>query len=154
MTLREELQTEQVQHLNLTDFSRVTSDTTIGAAIAGMRAEHHHTCLVLSANKLVGIVTERDILRKVIGGDNLHQLVTSIMTPDPITVTPDFPAADALWLMDRKGIRNLPVVDVTGKIVGNMTHKCILDYLAARYPTVVLNRPPAPDLVASTPEGG
>ncbi|MCA9899094.1 MAG: CBS domain-containing protein, partial [Anaerolineales bacterium] len=77
-----------------------------------------------------------------------------IMTANPVTVTPDTSAADALWLMDEKKFRNLPVVGRDGKIRGNMTHQAVISFLAARYPVEVLNRPPRPDQFPRKQEGG
>jgi predicted transcriptional regulator len=85
---------------------------------------------------------------------NLNGAVDEIMTANPITVTPDIAAAEALWLMDDKKFRNLPVVDESGKIVGNMTHQAVISFLAARYPVEVLNRPPRPDQFPRKQEGG
>jgi CBS domain-containing protein len=86
--------------------------------------------------------------------ENLNVSVDEIMTANPITVTPDIPAAEALWLMDDKKFRNLPVVDEEGKIMGKMTHQAVISFLAARYPVEVLNRPPRPDQFPRKQEGG
>jgi hypothetical protein len=41
-----------------------------------------------------------------------------------------------------------------GKVVGNMTHQAIINYLAARYPIEILNLPPRPDQIPEQVEGG
>lgn len=155
MTLKEELKAEQVKHLDLTGFSKVPVGTAVAACVAQMRRDRSHVALVLNNKKLAGIVTERDMLRKVADEPTmLAQPVEAVMTADPVVVTPDTVAADALWLMDEKNFRNLPVVDNKGTVLGTMTHQSIIHYLAARYPQDILNRPPQPEKFPKKPEGG
>ena len=154
MNLREELTAESVSHLDLSGFCQVPSGTTVRGALSIMQDGGHNVCLVTAEERLIGIITDRDVLQKIVGQNRLDDPVDEIMTPDPVTVTPDFSAAEALWLMDRKHFRNLPVVDAQGHITGNMTHQAIINFLASRYPTLVLNLPPRPDHYAVAAEGG
>ena len=48
------------------------------------------------------------------------------MTPDPITVSPDLPIAEAIEQMRQKKIHRFPVVDKKGKLVGMVTHQDLL----------------------------
>lgn len=155
MSLKEELQTEQVSHLNLTRFTQIESGTTTRAALDKMRQEKSRVCLVTADGRLIGIFTERDVLRKVVTTpETLDGPINHVMTHEPITVTPQTPAADALWLMDDHHFRNLPIVGQDGALVGNMTHAAIINYLGARYPVEVLNLPPDPDQFPRKAEGG
>ena len=63
--------------------------------------------------KLLGIVTERDLTRRVIAGNRDADKVTvgEIMTGDPDTLAPGDSALDALELMRTRKYRHLPVVD-------------------------------------------
>jgi len=155
MTLKEELNSEQVIHLDLSGFCEVDSGTSISETLAEFRRQGHNVCLVKKEGKLVGIVTDRDVSRRIVGGQlPLNSPVDEVMTPDPITIPPQMSAADAIWLMDRKMVRNLPVVRETGEIAGTMTYQAIIRYLANRYPTIVLNLPPRPGHYATKAEGG
>lgn len=155
MSLKEELMNEQVSHLDLSGFCQIASGTAVRQSLANMRQNKTNVCLVTKDNELVGIFTERDVLTKVATNPaNLDVTVDDIMTANPITVTPETSAADALWLMDAKQFRNLPVVNKNGRIVGNMTHQAVISFLAARYPVEVLNRPPRPDHFPRKQEGG
>jgi len=155
MSLKEELISERVAHLDLSKFCQVPEGTAVRAALAEMRQSKTNVCLITNGNHLSGILTERDVLTKVATTpENLDVPVDEIMTRDPITVTPNVSAADALWLMDNKKFRNLPVIDEFGKIIGNMTHQAVISFLAARYPVEVLNRPPRPDQFPRKQEGG
>jgi len=71
----------------------------------------------------VGIVTERDILRKIAKGEDVPKLlVRDIMSSPVVTVTPKNNGIEALEIMHRKNIRRLPVVD-EGRLVGIVTQK-------------------------------
>lgn len=155
MSLRQELEAEQVRHLDLQRYCLVESGTSVRATLERMRAEGGHTALITRGAELVGIFTERDVMRRVAGDPaTLDGPVDAVMTSQPVTVMPDTSAADALWLMDDHHFRNLPVVDPQGNILGDMTYASIIQYLAARYPVEVLNRSPRPDQYPSKPEGG
>ncbi len=155
MSLENELRTEQVIHLDLSGFSQVASGVTVRAVLDQIRADEHNACLIVENGNLVGIFTDRDVLRKVVGRpDVLDGPIDDVMTRDPITIAPDSSAADALRLMDDNHFRNLPAIDADGSVIGNMTHLAIINYLAARYPVEVLNRPPEPDRFPRKAEGG
>lgn len=69
--------------------------------------------VVESNGKLVGIVTERDLTRRVLAKNKDPNSVTlsEVMTKDPDTLSPDDTASDALELMRTRNYRHLPVVD-------------------------------------------
>jgi len=77
-------------------------------------------CLVIIRNgKVVGIVTERDIMRNI---SNLNEKISSIMARKVITISPDDDIDDAALLMTKHKIRRLPVVDSeSGELVGIIT---------------------------------
>jgi predicted transcriptional regulator len=155
MSLKEVLETEQVRHLDLSRHCRIESGTSVREALVRMRAERAPAALITKDVALIGIFTERDVLRRVVGSpETLEGPVDDVMTAKLITVLPDTSAADALWLMDNHHFRNLPVVDRQGRILGDMTHAAIINYLAQRYPVEVLNRPPRPEQYPRKPEGG
>ena len=53
-------------------------------------------------------------------------LVAKRMTPNPITITPDIPIAEAMDWMRREKIRRFPVLDKAGKLVGIVTYTDLL----------------------------
>jgi CBS domain-containing protein len=67
--------------------------------------------LVIEHGRLVGILTERDILRAVAGGISDETLVSDWMTPDPETMAPDETTRQAAVLMIHGGFRHMPIVD-------------------------------------------
>lgn len=80
---------------------------------------------------LSGIVTERDMTRRVVGKglDPKSTLIEDFMTKKPDTLAPDDSAGDALELMQSRHFRHLPVV-VDGKCVGMVSIRDL--YIAAK----------------------
>ena len=86
-----------------------------------MNEEHVTSMLLVDEGELTGIVTDRDLRRRVIvEGVAPERAVADIMTPSPIVAGVDSLAHDALLLMARHGIHHLPVVDA-GALVGVVT---------------------------------
>jgi CBS domain-containing protein len=67
--------------------------------------------LVLEGERLVGILTERDVLRAVAGGLDESAVVSDWMTRDPETMESDEPISQAAVLMIHGGFRHLPIVE-------------------------------------------
>jgi CBS domain-containing protein len=67
--------------------------------------------LVLDGGRLVGILTERDVLRAVAGGIDDTTLVSDWMTRDPDTMEPDETTRHAATLMIHGGFRHLPITE-------------------------------------------
>jgi CBS domain-containing protein len=66
--------------------------------------------LVTEGNKLVGILTERDVLRAV-GKGTIEGSVADWMTRDPMTVGPEATNGEAAMLMIHGGFRHVPICD-------------------------------------------
>jgi CBS domain-containing protein len=73
-----------------------------------------------SSTKLVGILTDRDIVLQVIAGkmDCANVRVDEIMTRNPVTCKPDDDIQNAMDRMSQHQIRRIPVVDGNDRIVG------------------------------------
>lgn len=76
--------------------------------------------LIVDASQLLGIVTERDLMTRVLakGADPMQTTVGSIMTPNPRCVSPETHVADAVLIMIERGFRHLPVIADDGRILG------------------------------------
>jgi CBS domain-containing protein len=112
-------------------------------AIQTMR-EHRIGCLlVVEGDRLVGILTERDLLLKLDEG-NLSRPVRELMMEDPEVLTPDDPIAYALNKMSVGGFRHVPLVDRARRPVGIVSVKDIVDYLVDIFANDVLTVPPDP----------
>lgn len=154
MSLEYDLRQEQVIHLNLTEFTAVEIGTSVKTTIDRMRAENHNCAFVTENGQLVGIFTDRDILRRIVDiPETWQRPIEDVMTPDPLSVKLTDPADAALNLMNQHHFRNVPVLDENGTVIGNLTHYAVIKYLADHFPESVYNLPPDPDSVASDRDG-
>jgi len=94
-------------------------DELVITAVHRMNANHIGALVVVDDNKVVGIITERDLLVRVLGTGCDPQLTTieAVMTSDVITILPQDTIAVAMALSTDLRIRHLPVVE-GGKLVG------------------------------------
>ncbi len=92
---------------------QISPTATVFEAIAEMADRGVGALLVVSEGDLVGIISERDYARKVIlqGRSSQHTTVEEIMTPSPITVTPEYTVAECMKIMTLRRIRHLPVLE-------------------------------------------
>ncbi|MEY4940076.1 MAG: hypothetical protein RIQ93_1811 [Verrucomicrobiota bacterium] len=97
----------------------VAPTATVSEAVAEMNRHRVGSVLVLDDSRLVGIFTERDVLRRVVGAcaDPKKTLVAAVMTPEVITISPETTLEDTLMLITEKRCRHLPVVK-GGKLRG------------------------------------
>ena len=100
----------------------VAPDTTVADAARKMTEHHIGSLVVERGGKLVGIVTERDILNKVVtAGQNPAEVeVRSIMTRDVVVIGPGRTVRQAMQIVTEKKLRHLPVVR-DGKLVGMLS---------------------------------
>ena len=99
-------------------FSLSPDDTVINC-VKQMSEKHIGAVLILEQDKLVGIVSERDISYKIVleERDPKEATVSEIMTKEILTVTPSCTVEAAMQIMTGKRFRHLPVVD-DGALVG------------------------------------
>jgi len=88
-------------------------------AVAEMNRHRIGAIVILDGARLVGMFTERDVLRRVVGAglDPHRARVSDVMTADVITIGPDATLDETTAIFTEKRCRHLPVVD-GGRIVG------------------------------------
>jgi predicted transcriptional regulator len=118
----------------------------LAEAVKLMQEHSVGAVMVQDGEKLVGILSERDILRKVLGsGEGLGRAtVEQYMTPDPEVSTLDDTIGRAIYLMHGGGFRHLPLVDEHHRPVGIVSVKDILEYIYGFFAHALLTRPPIP----------
>lgn len=105
-------------------------DDTLEAAARKMWEQQTGSLLVLEGEDLVGIITERDILKAVGTGVSLDQTrISEVMTKDLITVDPGASLREAAGVMTDKWIRHLPVLE-GGRLVGIVSQRDLAGVLA------------------------
>ena len=102
-----------------------TEETDIREAARTMLADDVGSLAVVSDERLVGIITERDIVREFAEPTSGVRRVSDAMTPDPDSLAPDIDVDDAAAWMMGAGYRHLPVVD-GGRLVGMVSIKDVL----------------------------
>ena len=128
----------------------ISPDATVYDAVDEMSRRHIGCLVVLSAGKLIGVVSERDYARKVVlkGKHSQETRVREIMSTPVLYVNPEQTLEDCMRLMTSRRIRHLPVLEgetVVGMVsIGDMvnwmitsqeqTIKHLQSYITGSYP--------------------
>jgi len=109
----------------------VPPTVTVAEAVAEMNRHRVGSILVLDGSRLVGIFTERDVLRRVVGAgvDPKTTPLADVMTQDVLTITPDATVESTMTIFTEKRCRHLPVVD-GGRLVGTISIGDITRWIA------------------------
>ncbi len=100
------------------------ADLTIQEVLSIMSASHHRGFPVVERGRLVGVFTQTDLTNAAQRDNSV--LLGEVMTPNPITVQPDAPLSDVLYLLNRYQLSRLPVVQGGQKLVGIITRTDII----------------------------
>jgi CBS domain-containing protein len=112
----------KVEDIMVESVITVDADATVMKAVKLMN-EHEIGCLIVTRRrKAVGIITERDLLKRVITNSKnpIKIKVREIMTKPLIAGQPDMDLEDATRLMFERQIKKLPIVD-RGRLLGLIT---------------------------------
>jgi CBS domain-containing protein len=102
----------------------VSPEQTVIDAVALMAARRVGAVPVVERGQLVGIFSERDVVRRVVatGRSAEKTRIAEVMTPEPVTAGPGDERALAMLKMEKVGCRHLPVVQ----------HGAVVDMLSIR----------------------
>ena len=111
---------------------KVSPEQSVLDAIKLLASENVGAAIVMSGERLAGIVSERDYTRKVVlkGRASETTRVEEIMTAQVVVVSPRTKTRDCMALMTEKGIRHLPVVD-EGRVIGMVSIRDIVSDIIA-----------------------
>ncbi|MEK6207559.1 MAG: CBS domain-containing protein [Chloroflexota bacterium] len=109
----------KVRELMTKQPTTVEPDAKLGEVATLMKQEDCGSIPVVEGGRLVGIVTDRDIVVRGVasGKDPKNQRVSEVMSADPVSIGPDEDITAAEKVMGDRQIRRLPVVE-GGKLVG------------------------------------
>ena len=129
----------------------ISRDATVYEALETLEERNVGALLVMDGDNLVGLLSERDYVRKVKlkGHSSTDLKVEEIMSSPVVTVTPAATVDECMRSMTNKKCRHLPVVDQEGKVVGvlsigdlvnwimtvqDFTIHELEDYICGKYP--------------------
>lgn len=107
----------------------VELDAPVGDAIEAMHDSGADCVLVVAADRLVGIFTDRDAVVKLAGRPIDGLLVRDHMTPDPVVLRHDDPIAVAIHKMAVGGFRHIPILQ-DGRPTGVVSARDVFHHLA------------------------
>jgi len=92
--------------------------------------------VVVEDNKIVGVFSERDVIRKVLGNELRIEntlitttLISAAMTENPDTVSPESDVLDAIFSTIEGGYRHLLIADDSGKLLSVLSHRDLVEIL-------------------------
>jgi len=123
---------EKVSDLMETKLQTARADSTAKESAVQMAKSKRGYVIVTDGGQAVGIVTERDLVQKVIaeGLDPAKVLIGDIMSTPLIKVDKDSKVDEAAALMSEYGIRKVVVEDESGKLTGIMTAETLAKTMA------------------------
>lgn len=135
-----------VGDLAMRPHARVEADAPMSKVVEEMNGKGRGAVLVEERGALVGIFTERDLLSRVDHRDPRWSRVAvrEVMTPSPTVIGRDDSLAEAVRRLTQRHRRHLPVVDAGGAVLGLISIRDILSYIAGRFPEEMMNLPPDP----------
>lgn len=112
-----------VQHILRNKGSHVHTVAATATVLEATREMNHHgigALIVMDGERIAGILTERDVLRKVVAEDlpPSRLIVSQVMSRDIIYCAPETDIDDASQIMRGQRIRHLPVCDGDGRLLG------------------------------------
>lgn len=114
------------------DVFTATRDVAVAEVVGNMLRRRVGSVLVMQGPMLLGIFTERDVMRAAASGNDLTvSPVSEWMTPDPFTVDPSLDADDAAETMLSHGFRHLPVLEGS-RLIGLVSLRDIMSMRIAR----------------------
>ena len=152
--MKTNLYNQKVRHLRISPPICVNEGSLVRDAIRQMQMKRVGCVLVCRNDRLVGIMTEVDVMRKVdLGDDALDEPIQRWMTPAPVSISADSSIWNAAKAMKDGGFRHLPVLDGEGSPIGFISIRNIVTYLADQFSDTIYTLPPDPDKIPDAPEG-
>lgn len=154
MSVKSTCESEKIKHLRRSRSIHVQPKTPLKDVLDKMRTEKSAITIIEdSAQKLLGVFTERDVLLKVLGkGLDLNQPIEKFMTPKPFHLNGDNSLGEALEMMVKNKIRHIPIVDAKNTVEGQVDILNMVQFLVEHFP-YVYNLPPKPNQQLNSPEG-
>jgi CBS domain-containing protein len=121
----------QLADLMATDVLAVSPETTIADAARRMIAREAGAAVVLEDGALVGVISERDLMRAIPDECRPETPVADRMSRDVMTAAPRTSVPEAMALMIEGRFRHLPVVEA-GRVLGMVSMRDLMSWTALR----------------------
>ena len=119
-----------IESLFSTEILRTAQDTTLAEVARTMIAHDVGSMLVFDADDLIGVITERDIVRAAVRVPDIGRArVSEYMTPDPVAVPVQWTARQVATRMINHGFQHAPVTR-DGEVIGVVSSFDLLAHLA------------------------
>jgi CBS domain-containing protein len=154
IVVEETFQTDPISALGLPPPVSIGRSASVGEALEAVQRHGQGYVLVLEDGRPVGIMSEREVLMKIVARDVKYgESVDTYMSHAPRTLTLKDPIARAIELMNESAEQNIPIVDTAGRAVAVLRIMDIIHFLAEAFPAQVLNLPPRPHQLIAEAEG-
>ena len=121
----------QLADLMSTDVLMVSPDTTIGDAARRMIARDTGAAVVIENGDLVGLISERDLMRAIPDACSPETTVSERMSRHVMTASPGTSVPEAMAIMIEGRFRHLPVVD-GGRVLGIVSMRDLMSWTSLR----------------------
>lgn len=116
-----------------------SSDATVLEAVGRMNEHKIGALVVMDGDDVVGMFTERDVLRRVVGQERSPSAtkVGDVMTTEVVCCKPDHDLDDVAAIMKNRRVRHVPVRDGKGSLVGMVSMGDVNAYNASNQQTTI-----------------
>lgn len=129
--------------------------TTIKDAVALMQSQKSGYIVVSKGKKVVGMLTETDVLRKVLGKNvDWSKPISDFMSDQPVALNMSDSIAKAIEVMGERHFYHIPLLNEKQELVNVISVRTLIRFFASFYPVEVYNLPPRHDQIIEHREGG
>ncbi|HJN93569.1 MAG TPA: CBS domain-containing protein [Dehalococcoidia bacterium] len=123
---------------------RIARKAPLTEALRTLRTQPARCLVVMDGEHVMGLLTDRDFVEKCFHEGLPDDTPVEVVMDSPvISVTPDTPILEALRVVDRERIRNLPLIESDGTLRAVIRGRDLMEYLAESMPELILNQPPS-----------
>ena len=134
---------------------KASPSISIRSAIELMQQNRSGYVVIADGKKVVGLLTETEVVRKILGETiNWEAPASEFMLADPVVLNPKDSVGEAIDQMAAHNLYHLPLVNEQAELVGVISVRTLIRFLAGFYPTEVYNLPPNLNQIMTSREGG
>ncbi len=134
----------------------VKSGTSIKEAVQLMQKKKIGCILVVDENEnIIGIATDGDLMHEFVGSTlSGDAAIDNIMSVNPKTADKNATVTEIVEMFYHNKFRHIPVIDENNKVIGILSVRGLMNYIAEHMPAEVLNLPPDSSIQSTDTAGG